>query len=934
LLVGVLRGMLPGVALAKEASVDTTLITQQLRMQNETGAVNSLANDAAGSPMISAVSNIGVNDITSRVQTTHLDASQATLLTANDDTSTFMVVSGGVDYDYGNSMQVTSDGGYIVAGRTESYDVDRGDVFLIKYDSSGEISWAKTAGGSEWDSAASVDQTADDGYIVAGFTKSFGEGGSDVFLLKYDSSGTLSWAKTIGGSGDDSGTAVEQTSDDGYIVSAYTTSYGAGGRDILLLKYDSSGVLSWARTAGGPNDEFSSDVQQTTPDNGYIVAGNTESYGAGETDVFLLKYDTNGTLNWARTAGGLLSDSAYAVKQTADNGYIVAGYTGYDETGGLEEYDALLLKYDSSGTLTWAKTAGKQGWDSARSVEQTSDGGYILAGSTGFDAHVLLVKYNSSGVLTWSTMIKEPDFHSASAVEQTADGGYILSGYITSFGSGRASVLLMKTNAQGLIPFCDSCGTVSLTTASPTLLLSSPTALLSSPVVVEGTPVVLTSSPSPDRALPCGLLFLTAAGGSASDGADSVQSTSDGGYIVTGHTESYGAGGRDIFLLKYDSTGELDWARTAGGEDWDWARSVEQTSDGGYILAGETESYDAGVRDVFLVKYDKSGSLVWARTAGGSSFDSAASVAQTTDDGYIVAGSTSSFGAGSFDVFLLKYDSGGVLTWAKTAGGSGSDSAYSVEQTSDFGYIVAGFTSSYGIGNNDVFLLKYDVSGVLTWARTTGGSDADYARSVAQTGDGGYIVAGFTKSYGAGGYDVFLIEYDSTGTLNWASTAGGSADDQGYSVVHHIDGGYVVAGYTTSYGAGGKDVFLLRFHRLGSLGAATTIGGSGTDRAYSLVRGMGSGLILAGDTHFGAGIRDILVVKTNRDGLIPDCDACAKASPTAAKVFPGVTAPTVSTSTHTVTKSSPTPTSAPLIPGRDLICGGILHTVFLPLVIR
>jgi uncharacterized delta-60 repeat protein len=900
-------------------------------MQNETGAVNSLANDAAGSPMISAVSNIGVNDITSRVQTTHLDASQATLLTANDDTSTFMVVSGGEETDYASSMQVTTDGGYILAGTTESYGAGSSDVFLLKYETNGTLTWAKTAGGSSFDRAASVAQTTDGGYIVAGGTVSFGEGSQDVFLLKYDSSGTLSWAKTIGGSGDDWGTAVEQTSDDGYIVSAYTTSYGAGGRDILLLKYDSSGVLSWARTAGGSGDEIAYSVEQTTPDNGYIVAGFTVSYGAGGSDVFLLKYETNGTLTWARTAGGPVWDSANAVKQTADNGYIVAGFMGGD---GPNQGDILLLKYDSSGTLTWAKTAGKPFWGSPRSVEQTTDGGYIVAGSTGFDSHVLLLKYNSSGALAWSTTIDEPDFHSASSVKQTSDGGYILGGS-TSFGAGRNDVLLMKTNAQGLIPFCDYCATVSLTTASPTLVLSSPTVLLSSPVVVEGTPVVLTSSPSPERALPCGLTFLTTAGGAASDGADSVQSTADGGYIVTGHTESYGAGGRDIFLLKYDSTGELDWARTAGGEDFDRALSVEQTSDGGYILAGDTQSYGAGGRDIFLLKYDSNGELDWARTAGGTSYDSAQSVAQTTDGGYIVGGTTSSFGAGGYDVFLLKYDSGGGLTWAKTAGGAETDSAYSVKQTSDFGYIVAGFTSSYGAGNNEAFLLKYDSSGTLTWARTAGGSDADYAHSVLQKKDGGYIVVGYTKSYGAGGYDVFMLDYDSSGTLSWAKTAGGSGDDQGYSVDEFAYGNYIVAGYTTSYGAGGKDVFLFQLSQAGTPHSARTIGGSGTDRAYSITKTMGSGIVLAGVTgSYGAGIRDMLLVKTNRDGLIPDCDACAEASPTAAKAFPGVTAPTVSTSSHTVTKSSPTPTSASLIPGRDLICGGILPTVFLPLVIR
>jgi len=224
--------------------------------------------------------------------------------------------------------------------------------------------------------------------------------------------------------------------------------------------------------------------------------------------------------------------------------------------------------------------------------------------------------------------------------------------------------------------------------------------------------------------------------------------------------------GTGVFLsaLMVNRVSAISFAKTFGGSDYDAAYSIQQTSDGGYIVAGVTASFGTGDEDVFLLKTDASGNLQWAETFGGVYFDVAYSVQQTSDGGYIVAGYTYSFGAGSYDVFLLKTDASGNLQWAKTFGGSGGDYAWSVQQTSDGGYIVAGFTGSFGAGG-DVFLLKTDASGNLQWAKTFGGSDYDRTYSVQQTIDGGYIVAGRTSSFGAGGYDAFLLKTDANGNI-------------------------------------------------------------------------------------------------------------------------------------------------------------------------
>jgi hypothetical protein len=205
--------------------------------------------------------------------------------------------------------------------------------------------------------------------------------------------------------------------------------------------------------------------------------------------------------------------------------------------------------------------------------------------------------------------------------------------------------------------------------------------------------------------------FAKTYGGTGYEGAYSVQRTSDGGYIVAGYTESFGAGSADIFLIKTDANWNISWAKTYGGTYWDVARSVQQTSDGGYIVAGWTRSFGAGYYDIFLIKTDANGNIIWAKAYGGTNNDTAYSVQQTSDGGYIVAGRTGSFGAGGLDIFLIKTDANGNIQWAKTYGGTDWDEAFSVQQTSDGGYIVAGTTWSFGAGWFDIFLIKTDANG-------------------------------------------------------------------------------------------------------------------------------------------------------------------------------------------------------------------------------
>ena len=261
----------------------------------------------------------------------------------------------------------------------------------------------------------------------------------------------------------------------------------------------------------------------------------------------------------------------------------------------------------------------------------------------------------------------------------------------------------------------------------------------------------------------------------------------------------------------------LTWDRTYGGSGDDAATSLIQTTDGGYAVAGGTTSKGAGGADFWVIKLEVQGNEIWDRTYGGSGDDAALSLIQTTDGGYAVAGGTHSKGAGEMDFWVIKLEVQGKEVWDRTYGGSGDDSALSLIQTTDGGYAVAGDTRSKGARDLDFWVIKLDVQGKEIWDRTYGGSGNDGATSLIQTTDGGYAVAGDTRSKGAGGVDFWVIKLDVQGKEVWDRTYGGSGDDGATSLIQTTDGGYAVAGYTHSKGAGGVDFWVIKLDEQGNL---------------------------------------------------------------------------------------------------------------------
>lgn len=422
------------------------------------------------------------------------------------------------------------------------------------------------------------------------------------------------------------------------------------------------------------------------------------------------------SIQWQKSLGGSSSDMARFTRQTADGGYIVAGYSKSndgDVSGNHGGWDYWIVKLDGSGTIQWQKSFGGNNDDFAQSVQQTADGGYIVAGisysndgdvtghhgTTEFD-DAWILKLDSNGNIEWQKSLGGSYYEKANSVQQTTDGGYIIVGNSASNDGdvsghhGPASATydywIVKLNSSGTIQWQKSLG------------------------------------------------------GSNHDEAFSVSQTTDGGYIVSGasgsndgdvsgHHGSLGVAYYDYWIVKLSSIGNIVWQKSLGGSDYEYAYSVQQTTDGGYIIAGISRSNDGDVSenhggggDYWIVKLNNNGNIIWEKSLGGSDFDRAHSIQQTTDGGYIIAGFSSSTNGDvsgnhmGLDYWLVKVNSNGVIQWQKSLGGNDHDESYSIQQTSDNGYIISGNSQSNNgdvngnNGSNDYWIVKLSAEGLGT----------------------------------------------------------------------------------------------------------------------------------------------------------------------------------------------------------------------------
>lgn len=374
---------------------------------------------------------------------------------------------GGSSWDRAHSVKPTSDGGYIVAGYTESTDGDatgnqgNDDFWVVKLDAAGNLVWQKTIGGSGDEQAYCIQQTSDGGYIVAGYSNSNdgdvsgNHGSTDVWVVKLDGTGSLIWQKALGGSLIDAAYSIQQVPG-GYILAGYTWSSDGdvsgfhGAWDFWVVRLSSSGFLIWQKALGGQSEDEAHSIQRTS-DGGYIVAGRTVSNDGdvsgnhGNWDYWVVKLNSSGNLIWQKALGGSSTDRAYAVRQTSDGGYIVAGESfsnDGDVSGNHGDFDQWIVKLDGLGNLVWQRSLGGGAIDRAYAVQQTSDGGYIVLGESSSNNgdisgnhgsyDLWMVKLDNLGNLTWQKAMGGSNTDSGRSLEETSDGELIVAGYTSS----------------------------------------------------------------------------------------------------------------------------------------------------------------------------------------------------------------------------------------------------------------------------------------------------------------------------------------------------------------------------------------------------------------------------------------------------------------------------------------------------------------------
>ncbi len=277
-------------------------------------------------------------------------------------------------------------------------------------------------------------------------------------------------------------------------------------------------------------------------------------------------------------------------------------------------------------------------------------------------------------------------------------------------------------------------------------------------------------------------------GGSGVDMANVIKPTADGGYIVGGSTESFGAGYKDMWMMKFDSSSKLSWQKTYGGSYRDSVAGAQQTADGGFIMAGESR----------VIKLDASGNIIWSKSYGVTLY----AVCQAADGGYVAAGISC----------VLKLSATGTVTWAKKY----SDSAeyYAIRQTTDSGYIICGRIGPIGAGIVGFMVLKITATGEVVWQKSYGSSINEYAYSVQETADGGYIAAG--TRYGSA-QDILILKLAANGDIIWQRILSRNSIDYAYEVLQSVDGGYVVAGYSWIREEQHEDVVVLKLAGNGSI---------------------------------------------------------------------------------------------------------------------
>jgi uncharacterized delta-60 repeat protein len=801
---------------------------------------------------------------------------------------------GGADWESAFGMANDSSGNIYIAGITTTFGTNgSADALLVKYDSSSTQLWNRTWGGTDSDSARSIALDSSGNIYIAGSTHSFGEGNDDAFLVKFDSSGTYQWNRTWGGTLSDSGYGVATDSSGNIYIVGTTQSFSEGLGDAFIVKYDSSGNQLWNRTWGGANWDSAQDVAVDSSGNAYL-AGQTMSFSIGSYDTLLVKYDENGTQLWNRTWGGTGVDFAFGAAVDSSNDIYMSGGTS---SFGATDRDILILKYDSDGNVLWNATWSEAGDDNANGIGLDPSGDVYLAGENYGScpglADAIFLKFDSSGTYQWNRRWGGAGYEYGYGVVVDSSNNSYVAGHTESFGAGKSDAFLLKVVESGTdsepplvssvsptntykedtqfkvtvsdnvgITNCDfywegfDQGAMSQISGDSTCgiwgynytpLVNGTYSAWANCSDTAGNSYMANTSIFVGDAIPVSWYRIIGTGNGGSD----VATDSLGNAYATGYTLDP-LSGAIAFLAKYDTSGNQQWNVTWGAGS-DNAQGVVVDSSGHIYIAGYTYSFGtAGSADAFLAKYDSSGTQLWNGTWGGASEDYGWGVAADSSGNVYIAGLTQSFGLGDWDAFLVKYDSAGNYQWNRTWGGASDDQGFDVAADSSGNAYVVGRTQSFGAGGEDAFIVKYDSSGTQLWNRTWGEVDVDDGNGVALDPSGNVYLAGSTQSFGIGAYDAFLAKYDSSGNslqnITWGR-AGPSFGAAAWDVTFDPAGNIYISGFATNFGAVGDDALLVEFDSSGTPLWNRTWGGTEGEYGYGVALDPSGNIYLAGETY-------------------------------------------------------------------------------------
>ena len=362
----------------------------------------------------------------------------------------FQTTFGGPDFDRGVCVAPTADGGYAVVGVTKSEGAGGEDVLLVKFDGDGRTEWSRTYGGPGDDCGWAV-LAAPDGFVIAGFTASRGEGENDFYLVKADPAGEEEWSRTYGGPGNDRCWSLIRTADGGFLLAGETTSTGAGEQDCWLVRTDGEGEKLWSRAYGGPAGDRAFAVT-ADGDGGFVVAGQTYSEGAGDRDGYVVRTDAAGELQWSRTFGGAQSDVAHGVIRTRSGAFLVTGYTTSFADG---PDDPFLVMLDAAGDTLWTRVLPLEGVNHTLSGAETKSGDFLLVGFSAFPGRgptqALLVRTDADGGLVQHRDVRSSEVGETFGytVVATADGGCVFTGHTSVDTPRNLDLLLVKIGVDG-----------------------------------------------------------------------------------------------------------------------------------------------------------------------------------------------------------------------------------------------------------------------------------------------------------------------------------------------------------------------------------------------------------------------------------------------------------------------------------------------------